>query len=61
MTKKKELTKEDKIKDYKASDIQALTPLGHLRMRLNLTFGDERGAEDYPYSSQKCKYSRNLG
>ena len=53
MTKKKELTKEDKIKDYKASDIQALTPLGHLRMRLNLTFGDERGAEDYPYSSQK--------
>ena len=53
MTKKKELTKEDKIKDYKASDIQALTPLQHLRQRLNLTFGDERGAEDYPYSSQK--------
>lgn len=53
MVKKKTVTREDKIKDYKASDIQALTPLQHLRTRLNLTFGDERGAEDYPYSSQK--------
>lgn len=53
MVKKKTVTREDKIKDYKASDIQALTPLQHLRQRLNLTFGDERGAEDYPYSSQK--------
>ena len=53
MVKKKTVTKEDKIKDYKASDIQSLTPLQHLRTRLNLTFGDERGAEDYPYSSQK--------
>lgn len=53
MIKKKTVTREDKIKDYKASDIQALTPLQHLRQRLNLTFGDERGAEDYPYSSQK--------
>ena len=53
MVKKKTVTKEDKIKDYKASDIQALTPLQHLRQRLNLTFGEERGAEDYPYSSQK--------
>lgn len=53
MVKKKTVTKEDKIKDYKASDIQSLTPLQHLRQRLNLTFGDERGAEDYPYSSQK--------
>lgn len=53
MTKKKTVTKEDKIRDYKASDIQSLTPLQHLRQRLNLTFGDERGAEDYPYSSQK--------
>ena len=53
MTKKKELTKEDKIKDYKASDIQALTPLQHLRRRLNLTFGDERGCDEYPFSSQQ--------
>lgn len=53
MVKKKTVTREDKIKDYKASDIQALTPLQHLRQRLNLTFGDERGGEDYPYSSQK--------
>lgn len=53
MVKKKTVTREDKIKDYKASDIQALTPLQHLRQRLNLTFGEERGGEDYPYSSQK--------
>ena len=53
MAKKKTVTKEDKIKDYKASDIQALTPLQHLRTRLNLTLGEERGGEDYPYSSQK--------
>lgn len=53
MVKKKTVTREDKIKDYKASDIQALTPLQHLRRRLNLTFGEERGGEDYPYSSQK--------
>lgn len=52
MTKKK-ITIEDKIKNYSANDLTALTPLGHLRMRLNLTFGDERGGEDYPYSSQK--------
>ena len=53
MAKKKELTKEDKIKDYKASDIQSLTPLQHLRRRLNLTFGDERGCDEYPFSSQQ--------
>lgn len=53
MVKKKTVTREDKIKDYKASDIQALTPLQHLRTRLNLTFGDERGCEEYPFSSQK--------
>lgn len=53
MAKKKELTKEEKIKNYKASSIEALTPLAHLRTRLNLTFGEERGGEDYPYSSQK--------
>ena len=53
MVKKKTVTREDKIKDYKASDIQALTPLQHLRQRLNLTFGEERGGEEYPYSSQK--------
>lgn len=53
MTKKKTVTKEDKIRDYKASDIQSLTPLQHLRRRLNLTFGDERGGEDYPFSSQQ--------
>lgn len=53
MAKKKELTKDDKIKNYKASAIEALTPLQHLRKRLNLTFGDERGCEEYPYSSQK--------
>lgn len=53
MVKKKTETREDKIKDYKASDIQALTPLQHLRRRLNLTFGEERGGEDYLYSSQK--------
>lgn len=52
MTKKK-ITIEDKIKNYSANDLTALTPLGHLRMRLNLTFGDERGGEDYPFSSQK--------
>lgn len=52
MTKKK-TTIEDKIKNYSANDLTALTPLGHLRMRLNLTFGDERGGEDYPFSSQK--------
>ena len=53
MAKKRELTKEEKIKNYKASSIEALTPLAHLRTRLNLTFGEERGGEDYPYSSQK--------
>ena len=53
MTKKRELTKEEKIKNYKASSIEALTPLQHLRTRLNLTFGDERGCEEYPFSSQK--------
>ena len=53
MVKKKTVTREDKIKDYKASDIQALTPLQHLRQRLNLTFGEERGGEEYPFSSQK--------
>ena len=53
MSKKKIVTKEDKIRNYKASDIQSLTPLQHLRVRLNLIFGDERGGEDYPYSSQK--------
>lgn len=53
MAKKKELTKEEKIKNYKASSIEALTPLAHLRKRLNLTFGDERGCEEYPYSTQK--------
>lgn len=53
MAKKRELTKEEKIKNYKASSIEALTPLAHLRTRLNLTFGEERGDEDYPYSSQK--------
>lgn len=53
MVKKKIVTREDKIKDYKASDIQALTPLQHLRQRLNLTFGEERGGEEYPFSSQK--------
>lgn len=53
MVKKKTVTREDKIKDYKASDIQALTPLQHLRRRLNLTFGDERGCDEYPFSSQK--------
>ena len=53
MSKKKIVTKEDKIRNYKASDIQSLTPLQHLRARLNLIFGDERGGEDYPYSSQK--------
>lgn len=53
MAKKKELTKEDKIKDYKASDIQSLTPLQHLRRRLNLTFGDERGCNEYLFSSQQ--------
>lgn len=53
MAKKKELTKEDKIKDYKASAIEALTPLQHLRRRLNLTFGDERGCDEYPFSSQQ--------
>ena len=53
MIKKKTVTKEDKIRNYKASDIQSLTPLQHLRARLNLIFGDERGGEDYPYSSQK--------
>lgn len=52
MTKKK-ITIEDKIKNYSANDLTALTPLGHLRMRLNLTFGDERGGEDYLFSSQK--------
>ena len=39
--------------DYTADDITALTPLEHLRKRLNLTFGDERGNEDYPFSSMK--------
>ena len=53
MVKKKTVTREDKIKDYKASDIQALTPLQHLRQRLNLTFGDERGCDEYPFSSQQ--------
>ena len=53
MTKKRELTKEEKIKSYKASSIEALTPLQHLRTRLNLTFGDERGCDEYPFSSQK--------
>lgn len=53
MVKKKTITREDKIKDYKASDIQALTPLQHLRRRLNLTFGDERGCDEYPFSSQQ--------
>lgn len=53
MAKKRELTKDDKIKNYKASAIEALTPLQHLRKRLNLTFGDERGCEEYPFSSQK--------
>ena len=53
MVKKKTVTREDKIKDYKASDIQALTPLQHLRRRLNLTFGDERGCDEYPFSSQQ--------
>ena len=53
MAKKRELTKEEKIKSYKASSIEALTPLQHLRTRLNLTFGDERGCEEYPFSSQK--------
>ena len=53
MAKKRELTKEEKIKNYKASSIESLTPLGHLRKRLNLTFGDERGCEEYPFSSQK--------
>lgn len=53
MAKKRELTKEEKIKNYKASSIEALTPLQHLRTRLNLTFGDERGCEEYPFSSQK--------
>lgn len=52
MTKKK-ITIEDKIKNYSANDLTALTPLAHLRTRLNLTFGEERGGEDYPYSSQK--------
>lgn len=53
MVKKKTVTREDKIKDYKASDIQALTPLQHLRRRLNLTFGDERGCDEYLFSSQQ--------
>lgn len=53
MAKKKELTKEEKIKNYKASSIEALTPLQHLRTRPNLTFGDERGCEEYPHSTQK--------
>lgn len=53
MVKKKTVTREDKIKDYKASDIQALTPLQHLRRRLNLTFGDERGCDEYTFSSQQ--------
>lgn len=53
MAKKKTVTKEDKIRDYKASDIQSLTPLQHLRRRLNLTFGDERGCDEYPFSSQQ--------
>lgn len=53
MTKKRELTKEEKIKSYKASSIEALTPLQHLRTRLNLTFGDERGCDESPFSSQK--------
>lgn len=52
MTKKK-ITIEDKIKNYSANDLTALTPLGHLRLRLNLTFGDERGCDEYPFSSQK--------
>ena len=53
MAKKRELTKEEKVKSYRASSIEALTPLQHLRTRLNLTFGDERGCEEYPFSSQK--------
>lgn len=53
MANKRELTKEEKIKSYKASSIEALTPLQHLRTRLNLTFGDERGCDEYLFSSQK--------
>lgn len=45
------MNKEKKIKQYSAKDLEALTPEQHLRSRPNLTFGDERGNEEYPYSS----------
>lgn len=59
MTKKK-ITIEDKIKNYSANDLTALTPLAHLRTRLNLTFGDERGDDNYQFSSQKSVAVREV-
>lgn len=40
-------------KEYSASSIQNLTAAQHLKKRLSLTFGGERGSDDYPYSTQK--------
>lgn len=46
--------------EYSAKNIVNITPKDHLRERPNLTFGDERGSEQYPYSTMKSVAVREV-
>ena len=49
-----------KKEHYNASDILALSAHTHLLKRISLTFGDETGNEDSPFSSQKTVSIREI-